>query len=174
MALFGKEDRAQRPDENMQTTAPTPKRYDEPAVVSGEAHAQTLLGKGSRVEGKLTFEGSVQVDGQVDGEIQAQDTVTIGESAVVSAQVVANTIIIKGKVSGDVTARKRVELRAPAKLLGNIATPSLVIQEGVIFEGHCTMGGSEARSEKSDKKVAIFPKEDRGAVAVRMSSEATK
>ena len=175
MALFGKEDRTQRPDDNTPTATPIAKRYDEPSAASSESpvQAQTLLGKGSRVEGKLTFEGSVQIDGQVEGEVQAQETVTIGESAVVSAQVVANTIIIKGKVSGDVTARKRVELRAPAKLLGNIATPSLVIQEGVVFEGHCTMGGSEARAEKSDKKVAIFPKEDRGTVAVRMSSEAS-
>jgi len=174
MALFGKEDRAQRPEEISPTAAPVTRRHDELVAASSEGYAQTLLGKGSRVEGKLTFDGNVQVDGQVDGEIQAQETVTIGESAVVSAQVIANTIIIKGKVSGDVTARKRVELRAPARLLGNIVTPSLVIQEGVVFEGHCTMGGADAKLDKSDKKLAIFPKEDRGPVAVRMSSEATK
>ncbi|HVN85349.1 MAG TPA: polymer-forming cytoskeletal protein [Candidatus Binatia bacterium] len=173
MALFGKEDRAQRPEDTHPTVGQSPRSYVESTPSTSEAQPQTLLGKGSRVEGKLTFEGSVQVDGTVDGEIQAQETVIIGESAVVSAQVVANTIIIKGKVSGDVTARKRVELRAPAKLLGNIVTPSLVIQEGVVFEGHCTMGGAETKSDKSDKKVAIFPKEDRGTVAVRMSSEAT-
>jgi cytoskeletal protein CcmA (bactofilin family) len=172
MALFGKDDRAPRPNDIPQTVGPTPRRVDEPQPAPAEGSVQTLLGKGSRVEGKLTFEGSVQVDGQVDGEIQAQETVIIGESAVVSAQVVANTVIIKGKVNGDVTARKRVELRAPARLLGNIVTPSLTIQEGVIFEGHCTMGSSEIKAEKS--KVAIFPKEDRGSVAVRMSSEATK
>ncbi|MBI4515154.1 MAG: polymer-forming cytoskeletal protein [Deltaproteobacteria bacterium] len=152
--------------------SPTPPlRQDERPlpVESSDGQAQTHLGKGSRVEGKLTFEGSVRIDGQVEGEVQAQDTVIVGESAVVSAQLIANTLIIKGKVSGDITARKRVELRAPAKLVGNITTPSLVIQEGVVFEGHCSMGSAEAKSDKTDKKVAtIFPKE------ARVSSEATK
>jgi cytoskeletal protein CcmA (bactofilin family) len=138
-----------------------------------ETQAQTILGKGSRVEGKLTFDGSVRLDGEIEGEIDAQESVLIGESAVVSAQIRANTVIIKGEVSGDVTARKRVELRAPAKLIGNISTPSLVIQEGVVFEGHCSMGTAENKADKSDKKVTPFPREDR-PVAVRMSSEATK
>jgi cytoskeletal protein CcmA (bactofilin family) len=173
MALFGKDDRAQRPEDS-HTMSSSPRLDDRASSTEpAEAQVQTHLGKGSRVEGKLTFEGSVRIDGQVDGEVQAQETVIVGESAVVSAQIVANTIIIKGKVSGDITARKRVELKAPAKLLGNIVTPSLVIQEGVVFEGHCSMG-SEAKADKPDKKVALFSKEDRSPVAVRMSSEAIK
>jgi cytoskeletal protein CcmA (bactofilin family) len=172
MALFGKDDRGQRPEE-FQTASPVGQER-KTSVDPADHEVQTHLGKGSQVQGKLTFEGSVRIDGQVDGEVQAQETVIVGETAVLSAQVSANTVIIKGKVSGDITARKRVELRAPAKLLGNISTPSLVIQEGVVFEGHCSMGSSELRSERSDKKVAIFPKEDRSPVAVRMSSEATK
>ena len=105
----------------------------------GEIHA--YLGKGSRVSGKLNFEGTVRVDGQVEGEISAQDTLIVGERAVVTAQINGNTVVIRGKVTGDINARKRVEIRAPGKLFGNIVTPSLVIHEGVIFEGHCSMGG---------------------------------
>lgn len=174
MALFGKDDRGQRVDEyTLSPPSRTEERTSAPETADGPV--QTTLGKGSRVDGKLTFEGSVRIDGQVEGEIQAQETVIIGESAVISAQIIANTIIIKGKISGDVTARKRVELKAPAKLLGNISTPSLVIQEGVVFEGHCSMGGADSKAEKSDKKVAaIFPKDDRSTVAVRIPSEATK
>jgi len=176
MALFGKDDRAQRPEDAHASAPAMPRSADERSHVvdTADTQAQTLLGKGSRVEGKLTFDGSVRVDGQVDGEIDAQESVLIGESAVVSAQIRANTIVIKGEVSGDVTARKRVELRAPAKLIGNISTPSLMIQEGVVFEGHCSMGTSEGKADKSEKKVTPFPREDRGPVAVRMSSEATK
>jgi len=58
-----------------------------PVVDAADTQAQTLLGKGSRVEGKLTFDGSVRVDGEVDGEIDAQESVLIGETAVVSAQI---------------------------------------------------------------------------------------
>ena len=140
-----------------------------------EEAVQAHLGKGSRVEGKLTFEGSVKIDGSVEGEIQAQQAVIVGDSAVISAQIVAETIVVKGKVTGDITARKQVELRSPAKLTGNITTPSLVIHEGVLFEGHCSMGGSESRAEKTDRKVALFPKEERSNTStVRMPSEAVK
>lgn len=126
-------------------------------AANGEVNA--YLGKGSKVAGKLTFEGTVRIEGQVEGEVSAQDTLIIGESAVVNAQISGNTIIITGKVTGDITARKRVEIRAPGKLFGNVTTPCLTIQEGVIFEGHCSMGGGEAA--KGDRKVTPFPKDER-------------
>ncbi len=140
-----------------------------------EEGVQAHLGKGSRVEGKLTFEGSVKIDGYVEGEILAQHAVIVGETAVINAQVNAETVVVKGKVTGDITARKQVELRGPAKLTGNITTPSLVIHEGVLFEGHCSMGGAESKTDKTDRKVALFPKEElRNASTVRMPSEAAK
>jgi cytoskeletal protein CcmA (bactofilin family) len=109
------------------------------------AHVATALGKGSQISGKLSFEGTVRIDGQVEGEIAAQESVVIGESAVVKAQVTADAIIITGTVTGDITARRRVEIRAPGKLYGNITTPSLVIHDGVVFEGRCSMGATDVR-----------------------------
>jgi cytoskeletal protein CcmA (bactofilin family) len=141
-----------------------------------DGDVQAYLGKGSRVSGKLNFEGTVRVDGQVEGEIAAQDTLIVGERAVVTAQISGATIIIRGKVTGDINARKRVEIRAPGRLFGNIVTPSLVIHEGVIFEGHCSMaGGAEARSAEASK-VSPLSKDEKGGngVLARISSEATK
>ncbi|MFN8627053.1 MAG: polymer-forming cytoskeletal protein [Candidatus Binatia bacterium] len=173
MALFAKDDKAQRP-ESVRPPVSAPVRPIE--APQHEEAVQAHLGKGSRVEGKLTFEGSVRIDGTVDGEIGAQDAVIIGDGAVINAQIQAETIILKGNVTGDIVARKRVELRAPARLTGNIITPSLVIHEGVIFEGHCSMGGGkEAKLDKPDRKVALFPKEERGPTApARIPSEAIK
>ncbi len=173
MALFAKDDKVQRPDAAWPTVSSPTRPTDSP---QNEESAQAHLGKGSRVEGKLTFEGSVKIDGYVEGEILAQETVIVGDSAVISAQVHAETVIIKGKITGDIVARKRVELRAPGRLMGNITTPSLVIHEGVVFEGHCSMGsGAEAKTDKPDRKVALFPKEERTpAPAVRVPSEAVK
>ena len=124
-----------------------------------------FLSPGSRVTGKLAFEGPVRIEGQIEGEITAQDTLTIGESAVVSAQITATSIVIHGRVTGDITARKRLEIRAPAKLSGGISTPSLVIHEGAVFEGECTMGGVEGQQADKDKdrKVALLHKEERPA-----------
>jgi len=170
MALFGKEERPGRPED---TRAPAPSPQIPDSRTAEPTDVQAHLGRGSRIEGKLHFDGSVRIDGQVEGEIEAKDTVIIGETAVVVAQIGANTIIVKGKLTGDVNARKRVELRAPGRLLGNIVTPSLVIQEGVVFEGHCSMAGADTAADRTDKekKVAIFPKDERG---IRVASEATK
>ncbi len=127
--------------------------------VDETAQANAFLGKGSKVSGKLIFEGTVRIEGQVDGEISAQDTLIIGEHAVVNAQITGGSIVIHGRVTGDVIARKRLEVRTPGRLLGNITSPVLVIQEGVVFEGQCSMGGGEA--QRTDKKVTLLSKEER-------------
>ena len=98
-----------------------------------------LLGKGSEFEGKLTFEGAVRIDGTFSGEIFTEDTLIIGEGAQVSAQIDAGTVIIYGDVRGNVRTTELIELHAPARLRGDINTPNLAIDRGVIFEGSCTM-----------------------------------
>ena len=149
---------------------------DKTTQVDETGGTSAFLGKGSRVSGKLTFEGTVRIEGQVEGEITAQDALTIGEGAVVNAQITGTSVMVHGKVTGDITARKRLEIRAPGKVFGNISTPSLVIQEGVIFEGQCTMSGTEAARVERDRKVAFFPKDERpqDVAAVRLHSELAK
>jgi len=125
-----------------------------------------FLGKGTRIVGKLTFEGSVRIEGQIEGEINAQDALTIGEGAVVKAKINGTSIVVHGHVIGDVAAKTRLELRAPSKVVGNISTPNLVIQEGAVFEGQCAMGGVAAgdgvrRGKKPDFSV-LFRDEETG------------
>jgi cytoskeletal protein CcmA (bactofilin family) len=166
MALFVKDDKSQKSDDALHAGVQMPS-----STPASTRDVQAHLGQGSRIEGKLTFDGSVRIDGQVEGEISAQDSVIIGEGAEVTGQIVANTIVVQGRVTGDLTARKRIELKSPASLAGNINTPSLVIHEGVVFEGHCSMGGAAAsRAERSDKRVALFPAE--GGTARRSSDAA--
>ena len=97
---------------------------------NSEEQADTSIGKGSQIVGTLKFEGTVRIDGQVEGEVTAQESVIIADSAIVKAKVSADTIIITGKVTGDITARRRVEIRAPGQLHGNVTTPSLVSIRG--------------------------------------------
>jgi len=115
-----------------------------------------LLGRGSEFEGKLTFEGTVRIDGVFGGEIFTEDTLIIGEGAQVRASVEAGTLIVHGDVEGDVRTRNLIELHAPATLRGNIETPNLVIDRGVLFEGSCRMDladrpAAEAPPPKADK-----------------------
>ena len=109
-----------------------------------------FLGKGTRIVGKLNFEGSVRIEGQIEGEITAEDGLTIGEGAIVKAKINGTTVVVHGQVTGDIAAKTRLELRAPSKVVGNISTPNLVIQEGAVFEGQCSMGGAAAGAGAGD------------------------
>ncbi len=123
----------------------------------GGGHESAVLGRGTRVSGKITFEGKARIDGHVEGEIIAADTLEVGEAALVNAQINGTTIIVQGKVTGDLTATRKLEIRAPGRLYGNVTTPSLVIEEGVVFEGHCSMGAKEGRS---GERVTLLEKEE--------------
>jgi cytoskeletal protein CcmA (bactofilin family) len=103
----------------------------------------TILGKGSAFDGKLTFEGAVRIDGEFSGEIRTDGVLIIGESADVKADIEAATIVIEGSVRGDLSATESIQINSPAKVHGNLATPSLEIQKGSLFEGNCQMGGQQ-------------------------------
>lgn len=98
-----------------------------------------LLGKGSEFQGKLTFEGSVRIDGRFTGEIFSDGTLIIGEGAEVQAEIRVGSVAVYGNVTGNITAQDAVELHAPASLRGNIASPALHIDKGVFFDGACQM-----------------------------------
>ncbi len=115
----------------------------------GDAPATTgdltaFLDRGSRFEGKLHFDGHVRINGEFKGDIRAEGTLVVGEGAALEAQVSVDTLVVSGSITGDVVARARVELHAPARVVGNITTPVLVIEEGSIFEGQCHMEGVAA------------------------------
>jgi len=120
------------------------KRDDLPiSAVTGGTDLNALLGRGSEFEGKLTFEGTVRIDGKFTGTIVTNDVLVIGEGAKVSAEITCGTIIVHGEVNGNVKARTSVELHQPARVKGNVETPSLLVEKGVIFEGQTKMEGVE-------------------------------
>ena len=109
----------------------------------GTKQPNTFIGKGSEFVGKLTFDGTVRVDGKVDGEVFSRGTLIIGPGADVSSKIQVDTVILSGTVRGNIAAAKKIEMRAPGKLYGNIKTPILSVEEGVIFEGNCKMEAIE-------------------------------
>ena len=94
-----------------------------------------ILDQGTHFEGRLSFEGTVQIGGDCKGEIFTKDTIVINEGAQVNAQIEADTIIISGRVEGNLFARRRVIMHPPAVFKGTVTSPSLRIDEGVVFEG---------------------------------------
>ena len=94
-----------------------------------------ILDHGAKFEGKLTFEGTAQIGGEFKGEIFTKDTLIITQTAVIYGELEAETIIISGKVEGNLFARRRVIMHPPAIFKGTVTSPSLRIDEGVVFEG---------------------------------------
>lgn len=94
-----------------------------------------LLDLGASFEGRLTFEGTVRIGGEFKGEIFTKDTLVINPGAKVEAQVEADVVIISGELTGHVYARRRVIMHPPAVFRGTVTSPSLRIDEGVMFEG---------------------------------------
>ncbi len=108
------------------------------------AEINALLGKGSEFEGKLTFEGTVRIDGRFSGEIFSNDVLIVGEGAEIEAEIKVNRVVVYGSVHGNVVAPGGVNLHAPARLVGSITTRSLTIDEGVVFDGSCHMDNNSA------------------------------
>jgi cytoskeletal protein CcmA (bactofilin family) len=98
-----------------------------------------VIDHGCEFEGKLCFHGTVRIGGTFRGQIYTPDTLIVGEGARVHGEIDAGTVIISGEVNGVVRAKNRVEIHRPAIFRGDIHTPSLSVDEGVIFEGSSKM-----------------------------------
>ena len=97
------------------------------------------IDEGSEIEGTYTFSGTVMLNGKFKGTIQTTGTLIIGDKGVVNATISAGTVLITGEVVGNVLATERVELRGKSRVFGDVEAPVVVVEEGVLFEGHCRM-----------------------------------
>jgi cytoskeletal protein CcmA (bactofilin family) len=116
----------------------------QPATISqgpASSEGRAYLDRGSNLTGKISFGGSAQIEGRVNGEINAKDLLTIAESAVVTAQIYAALVCVAGKVIGDIVATRRIKILASATVSGSIAAPEISFEDGALFEGHCLIGG---------------------------------
>ncbi len=103
------------------------------------ADIKAFLGPGSKFEGKLSFDEMVRLDGTFSGEIESSDTLVVGETAQIEGTINVGAIILSGKFKGTLVATTLVELRAPAQVEGTIETPSLKIDDKVVFNGEIKM-----------------------------------
>jgi cytoskeletal protein CcmA (bactofilin family) len=113
-----------------------------------QAEITAFLGKGTEFKGVLNFEGTIRVDGKVDGEIISKDTLIASDGAFLQGEIAVGTLILSGKIVGNINAGQKVHLLAPANVQGNIKTPKLIIEEGVTFDGKCEMAGEKKASEQ--------------------------
>ncbi|HEY2989113.1 MAG TPA: polymer-forming cytoskeletal protein [Candidatus Binatia bacterium] len=115
------------------------------------AESGAYLGPGSKVSGKLLFEGATTIDGEIEGEILVHGNLTIGEHASIRGKVSATSVAVLGKVTADIQADKKIEIQPPGIVVGDVFTQTLVIGDGAILEGYCSM-----RKEKEGKVLPLL------------------
>ncbi|MBI3804017.1 MAG: polymer-forming cytoskeletal protein [Nitrospirae bacterium] len=130
-------------------------RRDEKEKVTQSDEIIAFLGKGTEFKGMLTYNGTVRIDGQVEGEIITQGKLVVGETAVLQAEITAGTVICGGKITGNIRATQRVHLLAKATLNGSVTTPNLIIEEGVHFNGKCEMLRDDASTVENRPLQAV-------------------
>jgi cytoskeletal protein CcmA (bactofilin family) len=106
---------------------------------TNQENISAIIEEGCKFEGNLSFNGVARIAGIVNGSIFSNNTIIISDGAVVNADISANIIIISGAVKGNIKASSRVEIIKPARFEGTITTPSLIVEEGVIFHGTTKM-----------------------------------
>ena len=116
------------------------KDKNNPYTMSGE-ESFTFLGKGSQFKGIVTFEGTIRIDGRLEGEIHTKGTLVVGEHAVIEGDISADVVISGGRVTGNIIAKDKVQLLSTGIVLGTIKTPLLSVEEGVRFMGNCEAAG---------------------------------
>jgi cytoskeletal protein CcmA (bactofilin family) len=100
----------------------------------------TLFAKDVEFKGVVNFDGTVRVDGCVEGEIHTTGTLIVGESAMIKGVVSAGILLNSGKINGTITAAEKIHILKPGILVGDIRTPLISIEEGSHFHGMCDMG----------------------------------
>jgi cytoskeletal protein CcmA (bactofilin family) len=131
------------------------------AAVKG-SDLSAYIDEASEIEGKYTFSGTVMLNGKFTGEISSNDTLIIGDKGVINATIHAGIVLVSGEIVGNIVATERVELRGTARVFGDIEAPVIVVEEGVLLEGHCRMTKS-----RPDTPTVVTPQRDLSIVSLK-------
>ena len=97
--------------------------------------SKNVLNSDVEIKGNIKFSGELTFDGKLDGEIHTDGTLTLGDGAVVNGNINAQSVVVRGKINGNINAKEKIEIKAKAELFGDIRATKLVVEEGVTFVG---------------------------------------
>lgn len=115
-------------------------------AVKKDSHDEevSIISSGVKIEGNLSSEGNVRIDGIVFGNLSINGNLTIGDSSEIVGEIKARNVITNGKVEGKIYAQEKLKLEPKSVIKGDLITKTLIIEEGAIFEGHSSMDGSQS------------------------------
>jgi cytoskeletal protein CcmA (bactofilin family) len=122
-------------------------------VRSAPVASRNVLSSDVEIKGTIKFTNDLVIDGRIEGEIHSDGNLTVGENARLKAEIKTATVVVYGKVHGNITATERVELKATAEVVGDIKSKTLSIEAGAIFVGKSTVG-SPAQTQEAPKPAA--------------------
>jgi len=114
-----------------------------------------FLGSDSEFEGRLSFQGTIRIDGRYKGNISVDGTLIVGSSGRLNADISASNIVISGEVTGNLTAKTNIEVHASGKVYGNLVAPTVTIHTGAVFHGYCQSG--EKKDEPKESRPRLHP-----------------
>lgn len=119
-----------------------------------DSFVNSIIGEGTTLRGEFNLNGLLRIDGIFYGKVKTNGKVLVGKNGVAECTIISGTVVIGGKVKGDILATERITLLSTGELIGNIKTPRLVIEEGVVFDGTCEI------IEDKDKLIKIIDEFD--------------
>jgi cytoskeletal protein CcmA (bactofilin family) len=128
-----------------------------PVAGGGVGALTAFIDQGSEFSGKLSFKDTVRIDGRFEGEISSDNTLIVGETGEIHANIRSQVVIVSGTVVGDISAGRQITLHKTAKVKGNLQTASLIVEEGALFNGQIAMG-AEAGKKPGDNVVKMQEK----------------
>ncbi|MCP9449830.1 MAG: polymer-forming cytoskeletal protein [Nitrospira sp.] len=117
----------------------------------------TFLAKGVDFRGVIHFEGTIRVDGRLEGEVHTNGTLIVGEQGVIKGLISAGTVMTSGKINGTVTALEKVQINKPGILIGDVRTAAIAIEDGAHFHGMCDMGAHKWVEDQPSSPAAKNP-----------------
>ena len=118
---------------------------EETNMKTDDDQIKAYMGKDTVFNGSLNYDGTVRLGGKFVGKVIPEDTLIIGESGHLMAEIHAGTVICMGRVEGTIVASKKVEIHSTSKVLGNIKSPAIDIELGGILDGNCDRSGKETK-----------------------------
>ena len=137
---------------------------EEDKMKKEDKQIKAYMGEDTVFNGSLTFDGTVRIDGKFEGQVITEDTLIVGETGHLIAEISAGTVVCMGRVEGTVMASKKVEIHSTSKVVGHVKSPALYIELGGVLDGTRDMTGKESKiiplvkTEEKEKKSINQPK----------------
>lgn len=122
------------------------------------SNSKNVLNSDVEIKGNLKFAGELTFDGKLEGEIQTDGILNLGDSAVVNGAINAQSVVVRGKINGNINAKEKIEIKAKTELFGDIRAAKLVIEEGVTFVGKTEVNPNKVSPTATPSRPAEAPK----------------